>query len=78
MSYKLDLDSIFDFHPADTEEKRQLHERVRLSAKLLAKDWELFLPGSPEATLAIRKLQEAAMFANSAIAQHYKPEDLEP
>lgn len=78
MTYKLDLDSIFSFHPADTDEKRDLHERVRNSAKLLAKDWDIFVPDSPEKALAIRRLQEAMMWANSAIAQYYEHEELEP
>lgn len=63
---------IFAFHPADTEEKRELHEAVRDMAFVLA-DWiNDSIPDSAEKTLAIRKVQEAMFYANSAIAQHYK------
>lgn len=78
MTYKLDLDSIFSFHLPDSDEKRDHHDRIRESARLLAKDWDMFVPDSPEKALAIRKLQEAMMYANSAIAQYYKHDEIEP
>lgn len=71
MAYKPNIDSIFSSHPTDTGEKGQwFHERIRNGAKLLAKDWELFVPDSPEKILAIRKLQVAMLLALSALEQY--------
>lgn len=68
----VEVERIFDFHPADTVEKRELHEKTRDKAFVLA-DWiNNNVPDSAEKTLAIRKVQEAMFYANSAIAQHYK------
>lgn len=65
-----DVMRIFSFHPADTEEKRELHETVRDKCFTLAEWINDNVPESPEQTLAIRKVQEAMMFANSAVAQY--------
>lgn len=65
-----DIDSIFSHHPPLNEEVVKEHERVRAEVRALAHRWNTDLPGSAEATLAIRCLQKAMMFANSAIAQH--------
>lgn len=66
----LDIERMFSFHPADAHEKRAAHERVRSDMRQVAHNWNVELPESPEKTLAIRKLQEAMMYANSAIAQY--------
>ena len=70
MEYKLDIDSIFSHHPPATKADVDLHARVRRAAKLTALVYGEELPDCPEKIIAIRKLQEAMMFANSAVAQH--------
>lgn len=65
-----EVESIFDFHPALTEEKRELHQAVRGKAFVLADWFNDNLPDSPEKTLAIRRVQEAMFYANSAVAQY--------
>lgn len=66
----LDIESIFSYHEAKQESVRLAHEQIRLSVKMSAYDFQAVLPESPEKTLAIRYLQIAMMFANSAIAQY--------
>lgn len=66
----LDIDSIFSHHPPTASETVQLHEEVRSKCKEVAIFFRDNLPDSPEKTLAIRKLQEAMMYGNSAAAQY--------
>lgn len=66
MAY-LDLDNIFTYHPpvGDQSEKYQkLREKAKEYAQLIVD----LTPQSAEQTLAIRKVQEASMMANAAIA----------
>lgn len=67
---ELDIESIFSYHPANSNEVAMAHQRIRFDVKSVAHNWNHELPDCPEKTLAIRKLQEAMMYANSAIAQH--------
>jgi hypothetical protein len=62
------IEDIFSHHPPKNNDVVMLHEQVRLDLKDIAHSFNRFLPESPEKTLAIRKLQEAMMYANSAIA----------
>lgn len=66
----LDIESIFSYHPATSVHVQHFHETVRSEVKAVAQIFMEDLPDCPEKTIAIRKLQEAMMFANSAIAQH--------
>jgi hypothetical protein len=66
----LDIESIFSHHPPRSDEVATLHAEVRSEIRLVAHFFQAELPDSPEKTLAIRKLQEAMMYANSAIAQY--------
>lgn len=66
----LDIESIFSHHPPKNDKVAALHDSVRREVKLTATMFKAELPDSPEKTLAIRKLQEAMMYANSAIAQY--------
>lgn len=66
----LDIERIFSHHPPRGEEVRASHAQVRLECKSVALIFDELLPESPEKTLAIRHLQMAMMFANSAIAQY--------
>ena len=60
----------FQFHPADSENKQQAHERVRdvllNAAETLV---QVTGPMSREQSLAITKLEEAMFWANAAIAR---------
>lgn len=57
----------FAYHPATPDNARR-HSAVRdLLSQVVESLWEL-VPDGPEKTLAIRKLQEAGMYANLAIA----------
>lgn len=67
---ELDIESIFSHHPPRDTETVRLHKSVRREVKLVAELFQAELPASPEKTLAIRKLQEAMMYANSAVAQY--------
>jgi hypothetical protein len=67
---KLDIESIFSHHPPKSDEVAALHDTIRREVRLTATLFDAELPDSPEKTLAIRKLQEAMMYANSAIAQY--------
>lgn len=67
----VDVDRIFSFHPATASETAQLHEEVRSKCREVAIFFRDNLPDSPERILAIRKLQEAMMYANSAVAQYF-------
>ena len=68
----LDIQSIFSYHPPTSAATRDLHEDVRSVIRGTAFALDEWLPDSPEKTLAIRHLQQAMMFANSAIAQYVK------
>lgn len=64
------LEKRFQFHPADTEEKKVAHETVR-EVLLEAADQIVAVTGPPsrEQSLAIAKLEEAMFWANAAIAR---------
>lgn len=66
----LDIESIFSHHLPKSEDVAEYHERVREAVKAVAYEFLAIIPESPERTLAIRHLQQAMMFANSAIAQY--------
>lgn len=73
MAFGLDVDqieTIFSFHPPKDEKIKQAHEEVRDLCKALALSIKELVPDSPEQTTAIRKLQEAMMYANAGIALH--------
>jgi hypothetical protein len=65
-----DLAHRFQFHPADSNNKKEAHERVR-SVLLEAADTIVELTGaaSREQSTAVTKLEEAMMWANAAIAR---------
>lgn len=63
----LDIEEIFSYHKPD-HDKVELHQRLREVTKEVAHTYQALLPASPEGTLAIRKLQEALMYANAAVA----------
>lgn len=66
----LDIERIFSHHPPKDQKQADAHHRVRKNVKMTAHVFNAELPESTEKTLAIRHLQMAMMFANSAIAQY--------
>lgn len=74
MAFELDIDSIFSFHPAGPLAAND-HDMIRNELRQVAHFLNQNLPAGAEKTLAIRKLQEAMFYANSAIAQHYAKTD---
>ena len=60
----------FQFHPADAQNTKNAHERVR-SVLLAAADEIVELTGAPsrEQSVAVTKLEEAMFWANAAIAR---------
>jgi hypothetical protein len=60
----------FDYHPPDTEEKKERHQHVR-NACLVAAEEVVMVTGPPsrEQSLAVTKLEEAMYWANAAIAR---------
>lgn len=64
-----DINRIFSHHPPKSVATAANHEEIRKEVRELALKWNRDLPSCPEKTIAIRRLQEAMMFANSAIAQ---------
>lgn len=64
-----DILNRFRYHPA-TETTGPRHDDVRSECQALAEFFYDHLPESREKSLALTKLQEAMMYANSAIAIH--------
>ena len=57
----------FTYHKPD-EARAAKHESINEQTAALAELYMDVCPGSPEATLAVRSLQEARMWANAALA----------
>ena len=70
MSYQSDqemLDDVFEYH-APTEDQRVCYEKLRPEAKNLARAILELCPPCADRNAAIRKVREAVMTANAAIA----------
>lgn len=59
----------FKHHPP-TPDRIDLHQMVRVDAEDLALTFNQILPESREKSLALTAVQEAAMWANAALAVH--------
>lgn len=72
MPFEQDVDQfisdLFDFHPVETPVRALVHEDVRHSFKDLATFIAKLLPQTPERTLALRKLADAAREVNYAVS----------
>jgi hypothetical protein len=64
----IDLENVFTYHPPTGPEQIATYQRVRDGGKALAQLIDASAPDGPEKTLAIRKVQEAVMWANAGIA----------
>lgn len=61
------LDEVFTYHSPDTEQ-RQAYEELRLAGRILVENILGKCPSCADRTAAIRKVREAIMTANAAIA----------
>jgi hypothetical protein len=64
----LDLDNLFDYHPPKPEQLPR-YEKVRMAAKAFARVIVETTEPSADQSAAVRKVSEAAMTANAAIAR---------
>lgn len=64
----IDLDHVFTYHPPTGPDQLAAYEQIRLAAKYFAGVIVKWTPASADQTAAIRKVREAAMTANAAIA----------
>ena len=67
MTPKLDLDNLFKYHPPKGDQVQRYAE-IREAAQAFSQVIVDLTPASPEQTLAVRKVHDAMMQANSAIA----------
>lgn len=64
---KFDVNNVFSYH-TPTGDQPQRYEMIRSQAKIMAETINVITPGSPEKDIALRKLQEAVMWANASVA----------
>lgn len=67
-----EIDRRLGFHPA-TAETIPMFEDTRARVIELANHWDETLPDGREKALALTALQEAAMYANAAVACNLSP-----
>jgi hypothetical protein len=73
MPQPLDLENLFAYHrPFGDQAER--YAQIRAAALDFAQEVARLTPASAEQTLAIRKIHEAMMQANAAIAVNEKPD----
>jgi hypothetical protein len=58
------------FHPAKTEDVKELHEFIRGITGEVAQVFDEKLPAGREKALALTKLEEAMFWANAAVARN--------
>jgi len=69
MPFEYDVDNIFTYHDPKEGQPEKYNE-LRYEAGLLAVRVLDLCPNSPERTLALRKLEEFVMWANTSIARN--------
>lgn len=65
--FRIDLDNLFSYH-APKGDQADRYQRIREAGKALAATITECCPPSADTTAAIRKVREAVMTANAAIA----------
>lgn len=68
-TYNTELRHRFDYHPPQTASAVKAHETVRSQCLELATVVEMLVPPGREQSLAIKKIEEAMMWANAGIAR---------
>lgn len=67
MGFEIDIEHTFSYHPP-TDGQVEKYVAIRLAAKEFAKVLVANTPDGPDKTAAVRKIREAVMTANAAIA----------
>jgi hypothetical protein len=70
-----ELKSWFGFHPAASQELRDMHQQSRLMFAGLALELNAVLPEGREKVQCLEALRMASMFSNAAIAMKSPMED---
>lgn len=68
-----DLDNFFMHHPPHNEMEIERYQRIRAAGKAFAEVILAETPGCADQTVAVRRVREAVMVANSAIACYGDP-----
>ncbi|MFJ2174318.1 hypothetical protein ACIOHE_15570 [Streptomyces sp. NPDC087851] len=69
MSYNLDLENRFTYHPP-VGDQAERYEQIRAGGRTFAELLAELCPSSPELTRAVNAVDDAVMLANAAIARH--------
>lgn len=64
-----DITNRFDYHPPQSERRRNAHEDVRGLLQDAAHELNHMLPEGREKSSAVTKLEEAMFWANAALAR---------
>lgn len=64
----IDLENVFTYHAPDGPEQIAIYQKVREGGLEMARLIDRACPDGAEKTLAVRKIQEAVMWANAGIA----------
>ncbi len=70
MTDPADIANRFQYHPADSDARKNAHEGVRIDCRTLADQLNDVLPEGREKALAMTKLEEVMFWANAAIARN--------
>lgn len=72
-----DMDKLFNYHPPRKESIVKAHEAIREQCKELALTLHAKAPDCRERAIAVRKVEEAMMWGNAAVARNHEvyPED---
>ena len=62
------LDNWFTYHAPENDFQMEGYKNIRTAGKALAETIVKYCPASADATAAVRKVREAIMTANAAIA----------
>lgn len=73
MTTQLDLDNWFSHHPPQTEQDVARYELIRSAGREFARVVLNNTPNCADQTAALRKIREAVMTANAAIACYGDP-----
>jgi len=65
-----DLTNRFTYHPPMTEQQGKVYDTIRGAGFAFARVVNELAPESMELVIAIRKIEEAVMWANAAVARN--------
>lgn len=64
-----ELEHRFQFHPANTEQRKRDHNSVRGACLMLAQQLDALLPAGREKALALTNLEQVMFWSNAAVAR---------